>query len=122
MAMNTFVTIVVYIGVPVTSFEAIYSFYMGGCKSNSAQPANCDLPLWLAVQSALLCVNSKLRTPLGKAQDTFLAIEGENSHAANIGRFHKNLRLTTFMFFFFKMLSNLLQVVLPARKVSRSRT
>lgn len=66
-----------FVGVPVASFESIYSFYMGGCKSNSGQPVNCDLPLWLAVQSALLCVNSKLRTPLGKAQDTFLAIEGE---------------------------------------------
>ncbi|EFX69271.1 hypothetical protein DAPPUDRAFT_228726, partial [Daphnia pulex] len=69
-------------GVPVASFESMYSFYMGGCKSNSAQPANCDLPLWLAVQSALLCVNSKLRTPLGKAQDTFLAIEDAIKSAA----------------------------------------
>ncbi len=66
-----------YVGVPVPSYETIYSFYMGGCKNNSATPANCDLPLWLAVQSAILCVNSKLRTPLGKAQDTFIAIEGE---------------------------------------------
>ena len=49
----------------------------GGGKNNNVgpAPANCDLPLWLAVQSAILCVNSKLRTPLGKAQDTFLTVE-----------------------------------------------
>ncbi|KAK4015632.1 hypothetical protein OUZ56_030607 [Daphnia magna] len=72
----------IFKGVPVASFESIYSFYVGSSKNNIAQPTNCDLPLWLAVQSALLCVNSKLRTPLGKAQDTFLAIEDAIKSAA----------------------------------------
>ena len=65
-------------GVPVPSYESIYGFHVGGGGKNNnvgPAPANCDLPLWLAVQSAILCVNSKLRTPLGKAQDTFLTVE-----------------------------------------------
>ena len=60
-----------------SSFESIYSFHMGSLKASGADPpASCDLPYWLAVQTALLCVNSKLRSPLGKPQDTFLSIEG----------------------------------------------
>ena len=49
-------------------------------KSGTLRPPKCDLALWLAVQSALLCVNSKLRSPLGKPQDTFLAIESKDNN------------------------------------------
>lgn len=48
--------------------------------ASAASPVDvADLPAWLAAQCALFCVNNKLRTPLGKPQDTFLTIEGTSS-------------------------------------------
>lgn len=40
------------------------------------------LYFWITWEAALLCVNNKLRTPLGKPTDTFLSIENALKHLA----------------------------------------
>ena len=68
------------LGIVVPSVKSVYWSHIGVTKqSNLNAPSSSDLFHWLAAQSALACINSKLRIPLGKPQDTFLSIEGTMS-------------------------------------------
>jgi Serine/threonine-protein kinase smg-1 len=70
---------------PLASVESLYWFHVGGAKLSTSPPAMVDIPQWLAVQCALYCVNNKLRTTLGKPQETFLTIEDAIKKAARGG-------------------------------------
>ena len=62
----------------MATVDSLYWANAAGVKQDKGgqRPAMMDMQEWLALQCALLCVNSKLRTVLGKPQDTFLTIEG----------------------------------------------
>ena len=80
---TSFISIDVVTGVVVASVKSAYWSHIGVTKQSSLNaPSNSDLFHWLAVQSALACINSKLRIPLGKPQDTFLSIEGIPFHCS----------------------------------------
>ena len=74
---NMIIGAIVLSGIAVPSVKSVFWSHIGATKQSSLKPPpNSDLFHWLALQSALACINSKLRVPLGKPQDTFLAIEG----------------------------------------------
>lgn len=58
---------------PRTADDDKASFVFG----NLAMASNLVMLLWAAWEAAQFCVTCKLRTPLGKPQDTFTNIESE---------------------------------------------